>query len=190
MRERNRQQRSAGSLGSAECQEGIPLGVKYTGTADVTNNGIPCRVWEPYELQDHQGVGHNHCRNPDEDPNGVWCYFASGDEHWDYCSVPICGNAKLKVFDFSYHAWDDHDEDEESYEHTRTTLDAGSLTESFTICSSFMLWDYWTNDFKSARLFTLLDKDTIWSWAYVELYAGPSYTEYQLIKRDWALSTF
>ena len=192
MRERNRQQRTACSLGSAECQEGIPLGVRYTGTADVTNNGIPCRVWEPYELQDHQGVGHYHCRNPEKDPEGVWCNTDDPDETWGYCSstVPICGNARLKVFDFSYHAWDDNDEDEESYEHTRTTLDAGSLTESFTICSSFMLWDYWTNDFKSARLFTLLDKDTIWSWAYVELYAGPSYTEYQLIKRDWTLSAF
>ena len=93
----------------------------------------------------------------------------------------------MKVFDFSYHEADDNDEDQE---YTMATLDAGSLTESFTICSSFMLWDYWTNDFKSARLFTLLDKDTIWSWAYIELYAGPSYTEYQLIKRDWALSTF
>ena len=87
MRERNRQQRSACSLGSAECQEGIPLGVSYTGTADVTNNGIPCRVWEPYELQDHQGVGHNHCRNPDEDPEGVWCNTDDQDETWGYLGL-------------------------------------------------------------------------------------------------------
>ena len=187
MRDRNRQQRSAGSLGSAECQEGIPLGVSYTGTADVTTTGIPCRVWDNHELQDHQGVGHNHCRNTDDDPEGVWCNTDDPEETWGYCSVPICGNAGMKVFDFSYHEADDNDEDED---YTRATLDAGSLPESFTICSSFMLWDYWTNDFKSARLFTLLDKDTIWSWAYIELYAGPSYTEYQLIKRDWALSTF
>ena len=104
---RDRQQRSAHSQVNTECQEGIPLGVSYTGTADVTNNGIPCRVWEPSELQDHQGVGHYHCRNPEKDPEGVWCNTDDPDETWGYCSstVPICGNARLKVFDFSCMGW-------------------------------------------------------------------------------------
>ena len=186
-KDRDRQQRSAKSKVNTECQEGKPLGLSYIGSVDVTANGVPCRVWQPYELQDHQGVEHNHCRNPDHDPVGVWCYIANNtQETWGYCSVPICGSKRLKVLDFSHHAWGDYEEDG----YTKATLDAGLLPESFTLCSAFMLWDYWTTYFKSARLFTLLDKDTIWSWACIELYAGPSYTEYQLIKRDWALSTF
>ena len=79
------------------------------------------------------------------------------------------------MFDFSDHAVvDDYDA-----EYTKATLGAGSHPESVTICSPFMMWDYWTTEFKSARLFTLLDKDMGWTWAHIELYAGLSFTKYQ-----------
>ena len=79
-KDRDRQQRSANSQVNTECQEGIPLGLSYAGSVDVTSNGIPCRIWEDYELLDHQGVEHNHCRNPDDDPEGVWCNTDDPDE--------------------------------------------------------------------------------------------------------------
>ena len=31
----------------------------------------------------------NYCRNPDSDPDGLWCYTLTG---WDYCHVPQCKN--------------------------------------------------------------------------------------------------
>ena len=132
------QQRSVNSPARTECQEGNPLGLSYTGSADVTTTGIPCRVWDNSELQVHQGVEHKHCRNPDHDPDGVCCNTNDQYETWGYCSIPICGNPiRMKVFDFSDHAVvDDYDA-----EYTKATLGAGSHPESVTICSPFMMWD-------------------------------------------------
>ena len=177
-KDRDRQQRSVDSPVKLDCQEGKPRGVSYSGIVDVTASGTPCRVWQPKELQDHQGVEHNHCRNPVEDPMGVWCQTDDPNETWGYCSVPICGSNRLKVLDFSYHVWGDYDEDG----YTKATLDAGLLPESFTLCSAFMLsssFGYWTTEFHSARWFTILDRNMGRSWAYIEFYAGPTFTEYQ-----------
>ena len=112
-KDRDRQQRSVDSPVKLDCQEGNPLGVSYSGIVDVTASGTPCRMWKPYELQDHQGIGRNHCRNPDEDPDGVWCNTDNPYETWGYCSVPTCKNARMKVFDFSYYAKAANNEDEE-----------------------------------------------------------------------------
>ena len=37
---------------------------------------------------------HNHCRNPDQDPEGVWCYTTDSDKRREHCSVPICSTSE------------------------------------------------------------------------------------------------
>ena len=130
----SRKQRSVGSQGDNECQEGNPLGANYSGKMNVTASGRTCQVWaasQPHE-HDHTEVGeHNHCRNPDGDSSGVWCYTTDPDKDWEYCSVPRCVSKlkKMKVFDFS--ADNDHELDING-EFTSATLKAGFLPESFT----------------------------------------------------------
>ncbi len=37
------------------------------------------------------GMNHNFCRNPDNEPDGVWCYTTDPIQRWDSCDVPFCG---------------------------------------------------------------------------------------------------
>ena len=32
----------------------------------------------------------NYCRNPDNDPNGPWCYTTDRNKRYDYCDIPTC----------------------------------------------------------------------------------------------------
>ena len=182
------------------CQEGNPLGASYLGDRNVTASGRPCQAWTAEEPHDslHWEMGdHNLCRNPDEDPNWVWCYTTDPDKQWEYCDVKRCdvtynttssqGNQKcqegdslceptmLKVLDFS--ADNDNDLDSKG-EYTGATLKPGPLPESFTICSAFMV-DAWTPEFTSAYMFILND-DNGTRWGYIKLYAAPSYTVYEV----------
>ena len=100
----SRQQRSVGSQDDNECQEGNPLGESYSGRVNVTASGRTCQVWAAQEPHGHDNadVGeHNHCRNPDGDLGGVWCFTTDPDKNWEHCSVPICAPTMLKVLDFS-----------------------------------------------------------------------------------------
>jgi len=37
------------------------------------------------------GIGnHNHCRNPDNEPDGAWCYTMNPSVRWQFCDVPSC----------------------------------------------------------------------------------------------------
>ncbi len=88
-------QRSNSSQGDHGCQEGDPLGANYLGTKNVTASGIPCQTWADTQPHEHSTTDlgeHNHCRNPDEDPEGVWCYTTDPDKRWEHCSVPICAS--------------------------------------------------------------------------------------------------
>ena len=31
-------------------------------------------------------LGHNYCRNPDNDPHGAWCYTSDQGLRWEYCN--------------------------------------------------------------------------------------------------------
>ena len=86
-----RQQRSVDN----DCQEGDPLGASYLGKTNVTSSGIPCQAWTDTHPHEHSTTDlgeHNHCRNPDQDPEGVWCYTTDPDKRWEHCSVPICSS--------------------------------------------------------------------------------------------------
>ena len=181
-RSRDRQQRSVSSEVSSqsnrECQEGFPLGARYSGRMNVTTSGRTCQVWaasQPHDSWYPELGEHNHCRNPDGDPAGVWCQTTDPEKEWESCSVPICEPTMLKVLDFSA---DNDQEPDSNGEFTSATLKAGFLPESFTICSAMMV-DAWTTVFTSSDMFTLLDTDGD-SWVYIDLFAARSYTEYQV----------
>ena len=140
MRIQSRQHRSVSSEGSHECQKaGFSPGKDFSGSTNVTASGLTCQHWaasEPHipKYTDVGKVGdtvageHNQCRNPSDNPRGVWCYTMDPDTRLEYCSVPICA---LKVFDFSA---DNDQEPDSNGEYTSATLNVGlALPESFTI---------------------------------------------------------
>ena len=68
---------------------------------DQTRDGHACRRWD--DLSDVPGTGRpqrygadygvdNHCRNPDYDSGGVWCYTNDPVDWWQYCDVPACAD--------------------------------------------------------------------------------------------------
>ena len=71
-----------------DCQQGVPLGLTYVGSLNVTQNGRTCKSWSdtPYSW-----VGeHNFCRNPFGGRQGVLCFTTDPNMPIDYCSVPPC----------------------------------------------------------------------------------------------------
>ena len=78
------QQKSVSSQGNHEYQEGNPLGANYSGRISVTASGRTCQVWaaqQPHEHSTGTELGErNHCRNPDRDSGGVWCYTTDQDK--------------------------------------------------------------------------------------------------------------
>ena len=66
----------AGEQNHIGCQHRSTSGRDYRGTANITEDGIPCQKWSDTQPHDHKdtSVGdHNFCRNPDGDSK-VWCY--------------------------------------------------------------------------------------------------------------------
>ena len=92
------------------CQEGysrngdndlsgsVWYGKEYQGTANTTLGGLTCQAWSAQEPHGHgySDLGdHNYCRNPDDDPLGVWCYTTDPDIEYDYCPVYFCRTGRL-----------------------------------------------------------------------------------------------
>ena len=50
------------------CQKQSTNGIDYRGRAAETVDGVPCMKWTEGVTEDE----HNFCRNPTDDPNGVW----------------------------------------------------------------------------------------------------------------------
>ena len=137
---------------------------------NVTMSGTPCQVWaasQPHESYYPELGEHKYCRNPEGDPDGVWCHTTDPDEEWDWCDVIMC--PKLKVLDFSDH---DHEPDTNG-----AFLIAGFVPESFTICSALMA-DAWTTESNGGDMFRLYDDDAGRHWGRIYVVGAESYTEY------------
>ncbi|KAF6734885.1 Prothrombin [Oryzias melastigma] len=81
-------------------------GVDYTGDLSVTWGGHTCLQWSLPQVKalskdkefipEIQLIG-NKCRNPDNDPEGPWCYVEiSGNITVDYCDLELCDDPLLK----------------------------------------------------------------------------------------------
>lgn len=47
--------------------------------------------WDSHSTESHVGLEQNHCRNPDRDKHGPWCYTTPNDRLvWDYCKLKHC----------------------------------------------------------------------------------------------------
>ena len=66
----------------------------YRGCKTTTRSGKQCQKWTSQTPHRHsrtpanypnKGLGdHNECRNPDNEPGGIWCYTTTGTR-WEYC---------------------------------------------------------------------------------------------------------
>ena len=73
------------------------LGRDYRGFAAETRTGKECMPWTDQDPHQHNrtedkypgtGLGeHNFCRNPDNEPEGAWCYTTDAESRWEYCNV-------------------------------------------------------------------------------------------------------
>lgn len=77
-------------------------GETYTGDLSVSLGGHTCLQWSAAEVQalikgkeflPEVQLVKNHCRNPDGDMEGPWCYVkeAGGNITIDYCDLELCG---------------------------------------------------------------------------------------------------
>ena len=44
----------------------------------------------PHDAKQFKTLAEDWCRNPDESPEGVWCYTLDKEKRWDYCPVRRC----------------------------------------------------------------------------------------------------
>ena len=90
------------------------VGLLYSGTVAVTQQGIDCQRWDSQHPHAHGYTdparfaddtladAANYCRAPDG-RTLPWCYTISADQRWDYCNIEeIYWGIQCDVIDFSY----------------------------------------------------------------------------------------
>jgi hypothetical protein len=98
-----------------ECDETLDGdGTDYIGCQQQTVAGVTCQNWEADWPHSHNfnalsapdaHLGdHNHCRNPDADPNGIWCYTTDPSTRWDYCTTRKSTGNKMMDMPEDYYA--------------------------------------------------------------------------------------
>lgn len=120
--------------------EGCPLNRQsmkkhYTGFEfNTTRAGIPCQRWDAQMPQSHnitkqspdfEHFDANYCRNPDNDPDGAWCYTMDKGVRWDYCS-----NKNLPCDECHFENGNCPDD--------QACFDPDELTEGNVICGEMM----------------------------------------------------
>ncbi|XP_034411584.1 prothrombin [Cyclopterus lumpus] len=91
---------------SGEC---LPnYGLDYVGDLDVTLGGHTCIQWSSPEAMSlsvdkdfipEVSLPGNKCRNPDNDPEGPWCYVeVAGNVTLDYCDLELCEDSLVQEF--------------------------------------------------------------------------------------------
>ena len=90
-------------LSAGECKV-TQTGQEYRGTLSKTRSNYICQAWSSQQPHSHgftpqirlsAGLVNNYCRNPDNEPNGPWCYTTSVSKRWEYCNVLYCGKYGL-----------------------------------------------------------------------------------------------
>ena len=78
------------------------------GHAATTVSGFMCQRWDSQHPHGHTRnnptmfpdktleEAENFCRNPDNEPDGPWCYTTNLEKRWEYCDIPHC-QCKFRV---------------------------------------------------------------------------------------------
>lgn len=85
------------------------IGRDYRGCMTYSRGGCKCRPWTATDWHPHQGLegpggeeGNALCRNPDNDPSGLWCNCVPSENGptYDYCGAQE-GDTKYKDLSFA-----------------------------------------------------------------------------------------
>jgi len=97
------------SLLCPECRQS-EAGQEYMGTLSTTVSGKTCQAWSsntphvPSSTASNdanypdgsRAAAQNYCRNPINDPAGLWCYTMDPNTRWEYCDVLLCCKSAVK----------------------------------------------------------------------------------------------
>lgn len=136
---------------------------RYDGNIAVTQSGKVCQEWnkeEPHAPKHRpKGDNSNHCRNPDLDLAGPWCYTMDPETRWEYCNVTACSDES------SYIIWTNFDADHQSshlvqvHANPEVVRDQTDQSGSFNVQAITMtnstLTEYWAlaADYKNKQIY-------------------------------------
>uniref|UniRef100_A0A8C5SCI2 Prothrombin n=1 Tax=Laticauda laticaudata TaxID=8630 RepID=A0A8C5SCI2_LATLA len=92
-----------------ECLKGsciLGTGQNYRGKISVTKSGTECQFWSskfPHKPQFNEtthpdaNLTENHCRNPNNNLQGPWCYTRNPTIRIEECAIPVCGENQTTV---------------------------------------------------------------------------------------------